>query len=190
MSDGNEILLYDDRRRPRSWTEIVQPGQCAVFLRDDQLRVAVGRDGKPRDSNTATCILFDAVDDAERYCRALVAENPRISCQVLDAGGPVNPPLLVVKRDHAGGDEEPRGWMARHRKLVIVLLIASALPLFWLDWRHPAELVLTIIGINLVVAALRLLLWELTARSNERQRLARLEDHRRMERGAPRRSDV
>ena len=41
------------------------------------------------------------------------------------------------------------------------------------------------IGINMIVAALRLLMWDVAAKSNEKERLARLEGHRDMERNEP-----
>jgi hypothetical protein len=186
MNDGNEILLYDHRRRPQCWSEIIQPGQCAVFLRDEQLRAAVGRDGRPRGANNATCVLFDNIDDAASLCRRMVAEHPRISCEVLDAGGRANLPLLTITREYAGGDDDMRGWLGRHRKSLIAILITASLPLFWFDWRHQGDLILTVLGINLIVASLRLLLWDFAAKTNERDRLARLEAHRRLERSTTR----
>jgi hypothetical protein len=175
---GQEIRLYDPRRRPSSWSKIIQPHQCAVFLRDTELGVAVGRDCAPRGSATGTCILFDAVADAEAFCRGFVTAHPQISCEILDSGGPANPPLITITHQHSGGDDDTRGWIAGHRRWVITVLIAAALPLFWYDWIHEGSLVLTIVGINLIVAAARLLLWDLSAKSNERERLARLEAHR------------
>jgi hypothetical protein len=47
----------------------------------------------------------------------------------------------------------------------MLLLIAAALPCFWYDYRHQAELVMTIIGINMIVAALRLLVWAVASRA-------------------------
>jgi hypothetical protein len=175
---GQEIRLYDPRRRPACWSKIIQPHQCAVFLRDSELGVAVGRDCAPRGSATGTCILFETVTEAEAFCRGMVLAHPRISCEILDSGGPANPPLMTIAHRHSGGDDDARGWIARHRRWVIAVLIGAALPLFWYDWVHEGSLVLTILGINLLVAAARLLLWDVSAKSNERERLKRLEEHR------------
>jgi hypothetical protein len=182
MSEGNEIRLYDYHRTPKCWSEIILPTQCAVFLRHEQWRTPVDRDGKPRAGDNATCILFDSIEDAERFCRQMVAKHPLVSCEVLDAGGRVNPPLLIVTHEHVGGDEDVRGWFAHHRRLIIAILIASSLPLFWLDWIHRGEWILSVIGINMIVAALRLLMWDVAAKSNEKERLVRLESHRDTER--------
>jgi hypothetical protein len=31
---GKEILLFDPRRNPRDWVEVLGPTQCAVLLKD------------------------------------------------------------------------------------------------------------------------------------------------------------
>jgi hypothetical protein len=185
MSEGNEIRLYDYHRTPKCWSGIILPTQCAVFLRNDQWQTPVDRQGKSRDSDNSTCILFDSIEEAERFCRQMVADHPLISCEVLDAGGRANPPLLIVKHQHVGGDDDVRGWFAHHRKLVIAILIAASLPLFWHDWIHQGGGIFSVVGINMIVAALRLLMWDVAAKNNEKERLARLEGHREIERNEP-----
>jgi hypothetical protein len=91
MSEGNEIRLYDCHRTPKCWSDIILPTQCAAFLRNDQRGMPVDRTGKPRADDNATCILFDSIEDAERFCRQMVAAHPLVSCEVLDASGRVNP---------------------------------------------------------------------------------------------------
>jgi hypothetical protein len=184
-SEGNEIRLYEYHRTPRCWSEIILPTQCAVFLRNDQWGTSVDRNGKSRAGDNATCILFDSIEDAERFCQQMVAGHPLVSCEVLDASGRVNPPLLSVTHEHVGGDDEVRGWFAHHRRMVIAILIAASLPLFWLDWIHQGKWILSVIGINMIVAALRLLMWDVAAKNNEKERLARLEGHRDMQRNEP-----
>jgi len=96
---------------------------------------------------------------------------------------------LIVTHQHVGGDDDVRGWLAHHRRLVIAILIAASLPLFWLDWIHQGKWILSVIGINMIVAALRLLMWDAAAKDNEKQRLARLEAHRDIERNEPGREE-
>jgi hypothetical protein len=189
MCDGNEIRLYDYHRTPKCWSDIIRPTQCAAFLRNDQWGTSVDRNGKSRAGDNATCILFDSIEDAERFCRQMVAQHPQVSCEVLDAGGRVNPPLLIVTHEHVGGDDDVRGWLAHHRRLVIAILIAASLPLFWLDWIHQGKWILSVIGVNMIVAALRLLMWDAAAKSNEKERIARLEAHRGIERNEPDREE-
>jgi hypothetical protein len=182
--EGAEILVYDHRRRPPCWSRIIQPHQCAVFLRDEELGVAVGRDARPPGKAGATCLLFESIDGAERFCRRMVAEHPQLSCEILDARGRSNPPLMTITREHAGGDDDVRGWFPRHRRSVIVALIATALALFWFDYCRRGDLIMTVFGVNLLAAALRLLLWDSAAKNNERDRIARLETHRLREQAA------
>jgi hypothetical protein len=180
---NQEILLYDHDRRPRSWSEIIKPRQCAVFVRNVKLGVSVSSAGKPQTAESATCILFDSVDEAEAFCRTLVAAQSDCACEVFDHEGRVNPPLLTVTAGGSGGgDEDTRGWIGRHRKVLAFSIMALALPFFYLDYRYDGPLVWTVVGINIIVAGLRLLLWHSGARGVERKRLARLDAHRQRER--------
>lgn len=184
-ADGHEIPLFDAKRRPSEWTGVILPHQCAVFLSNTVLRLSVGRNLKPQAHDSATCVLFfDSIDDAEAFCRQLVTWRPEIACEILDHEGPVNPPLMHIAREHKGGDDDTRGWLARRRPWIVGCLILAAIPLFCYDSTHDSTLVLTIIGINLIVAALRLLLWDLVAKGNERERMARLAAHREREKKA------
>jgi hypothetical protein len=142
----------------------------------------VDRNGQSRAGDNATCNLFDGIEDAERFCRQRVAGQPLVSCEVLDASGRVNPPLSIVTHEHVGGDDDVRGWFAHHRRLVIAILIAASLPLFWLDWIHQGKWILSAIGVNMIVAALRLPIGDVAAKNNEKERLAPLEGHCDMQR--------
>lgn len=157
---GQEILLYDRTRRPHDWSEVLLERQCAVFLRNARLGVPVGADLKPRPASAATCIVFDFIADAESLCRGVVAERPDIECEILDCEGRANPPLMTITSAHSGGDAGARGGASRRRRWIAAGLICAALPLFVYDFAHHGDLVLTIIGINLIVAALRLLFWD------------------------------
>jgi hypothetical protein len=179
---GREILVYDPKRRPLNWTEIILPHQCAVFLRNHRLGISVNRDGEPRTAESATCILFDSIVQAEPFCQATVNAKLDLSCEILDYEGPMHPPLLTVVFNHSGGDDDTRGWFGRHRRIVFLFAVCAALPFFYYDFHHGGTLVLTIIGINIIVAGLRVLLWDWGSKNTERERLARLEAHRRRER--------
>jgi hypothetical protein len=179
---GREILLYDHKRRPRNWSEIILPHQCAVFLRNRRLGVSVSRDGMPGTTESATCVLFESIARAEAFCQATVNSMPDLSCEILDYEGPMHPPLLTVVLKHSGGDDDTRGWFGRHRRIVFLFALCVALPLFYYDFRHGGTLVLTIIGINIIVAGLRVLLWDWGSKNTERERLACLEADLRRER--------
>jgi hypothetical protein len=73
---GNEILLFDPRRNPRDWIDLLGPTQCAVFLKDRVSSAALVLTGQPCRSAGATCIVFDTLDAAEAFCEAKVREIP------------------------------------------------------------------------------------------------------------------
>jgi hypothetical protein len=65
---GKEILLFDPRRNPRDWVEVLGPTQCAVLLKDRASSVAVALTGRPCRGADATRIVFDTLDAAEAFC--------------------------------------------------------------------------------------------------------------------------
>jgi hypothetical protein len=65
-----KVLLYDRTRIPPNWTELIRPGQCAVFLNDVQSSAPHTNDGLPIGSaEEFSCLLFDSLGEAEEYCR-------------------------------------------------------------------------------------------------------------------------
>lgn len=84
---------------------------------------------------------------------------------------PIHPPLITVAFDHSGGDDDTRGWFGRHCRIVFPFTVCAALPLFYYDFRHDGPLVLAIVGINIIVAGLRVLLWDSGSKNTERERL-------------------
>ena len=84
--DGIEIRLFDPRRKPRDWTALLRPTDCAVFLKDRITSASVGPDGRPySEPDDTTCILFDSLDKAQQYCEAKVEALPHLRCEVYDS---------------------------------------------------------------------------------------------------------
>lgn len=138
-----EILLYDPERRPASWNDVLHPGQYAVLRSDTST-----------DAARATCLVFDSLAEAEKYCEAEVDQVAGLRCDVYDHAGKAKPPFASYA-NRAMLRARPRralwGWG----------LIAASLPCFWFDWwrGRGALIIPTVIGINMLFAGLRLVYW-------------------------------
>lgn len=185
MTDGREILLFDPRRKPPDWTDLIGPTQCAVLLQDRKTSAPLSLAGQPLATREdATCLLFDRLDAAQQFCEAKVRDLPHVSCEILDAQGRAHPPLMVITHpDYRRHDDSGSTWSRRRKLIAVVLLLVSG-PLFWLDWRHSSTLILpTFVGFNCILLAMRFLYWDFGVRHRERERLKRLAAHRRLENG-------
>jgi hypothetical protein len=172
------LRLYDPDRRPASWTEIVRGGQFVAFARFLDGGGSCDADGRPFASDDEiTCLLFDDFAAARRFCERQVQQFPMLAFDILDSTGRLQPPVLVVVHPSRAAvlDGNPR--QASIRKRVAAALAAGALPLFWFDYASSGRLILlpTIVGINMIVAAARLLQLNAGHADAERRRLARLE---------------
>ena len=60
-----ELRLYDPDRRPRAWTDIIRPGQYAVFHSDLRTDVEKRPDGRfLLPGEESSCLLFDSLAGA------------------------------------------------------------------------------------------------------------------------------
>lgn len=182
--DGVEILLFDPKREPKDWTDFIGPTQCAVFLKDRRSSVALAPDGRTyQQPDDTTCIVFDRVDDAHRYCDCKTQSLPHLRCEIYDSEGLAHSPLLVVVHpDHQNKVEAGSFW-SRQRRIIAVVLFLLAPPLIWIDMRRANTLILpTFLAFNCILAGLRFLYWDFGVKHRERDRIERLEAHRRKER--------
>ena len=155
------VRIHDSARKPASWSEIIRPGQFVAF-------------GAPSDG---TCILFDSLAEARAYCETGVQAAPAIQFDVFDAEGRANPPLLTIvhpSREPAL-DTHPR---AQHKRRVIGwALIAAGIPTIIYACSIPTDIRVIFpgfMGINLLIAGGRFLLFNLSVRETERARQERL----------------
>ena len=155
------VLLYDRTRVPPNWTELIRPGQYAVFLSDVQSSAPITSDGRAVGSASEYfCLLFDSLADAESYCREAVEQNRRLKCEVFDSAGRVNAPVAVfVNPEFAHTLDTEAG--ARRLVRWGFVAMAISLPLFWYAWKNNAGIVWwpVFLGINSVFAGLRLIQW-------------------------------
>lgn len=185
MEDSIEIRLYDPRRRPRDWTEIIRPTQCAVFLKDQKTSQSLAPDGNPYPNPDDTaCFVFDRLAGAQQFCESQVQAHPNLRCEIYDAEGLAHPPLLVIVHPDRSHKEEAGSVWSRRRKLIAVLLFLAAPPLIWMDVRRSNTLIVpTFLAFNSILAGLRFLYWDFGLKHQEQERRKRLEAHRRREEG-------
>jgi hypothetical protein len=148
------LKLYDPARKPAEWTGLVHAGQYAVFHSDIATDVEKTPDGRYlKPGEDSTCLVFDSLAEAESYCEAKVEEIPSLRCDIYDHTGKSRPPMLTyVNKVHvrAPARRVYWGWA----------LVASSLPLFWIEWHwHGTLVVPMVVGINLVIAGLRMVYW-------------------------------
>jgi hypothetical protein len=177
---GQVLRLYDSERRPQNWVDIIQPTQFVVFSSDIDTGTPTDADGRPFPSpSAATCLVFESIVEARRFCDARVVEVPSVRFEVFDARGRVESPLLDIVSPSRAGTREGNARALRLRTWAAILMIAAAPLLIWYDFETSrGSLVLpSFLAVSMVVAALRLLFMNMAVREAERARRARLERH-------------
>jgi hypothetical protein len=175
VDGGTQIRLYDPQRNPSEWTEILQPNEYAVLAKRRRTSVPVSAsDGKPYPKLTdATCVVFESLDAAQRFCEAKVQALRDVRFEIYDSQGLAQRPLLVIGAT-ASSSQPSQG-----RRLAAGILLLVSAPLFWMGTRESSASVLaTFIAINCIIVALRLLHWEFGVKDAEKERRERLEAHR------------
>ena len=101
----------------------------------------------------SACTIFDSLEEAEAYCAAKVESVPNLRCDIYDHSGKSRPPLLTYVNKTYLKSPARRGYWGW-------ALIAGSAPLFWVEWHWHGTLVIPmVIGVNMVLAGLRLLYW-------------------------------
>jgi hypothetical protein len=176
------LRLYDRSRTPSSWTEIIRPGQFVAFAKT--FETGAPCDARGRSFATmehASCLVFDSLEDAEAFCREQVNRATNVRFEIFDSTGRAHPPLLVIVHPSRQPKLEgnPRGIRLRTQAAVALFIIAAVS--FWYDFRHGPgfQFFPTLLGINLVVVALRLLQLNGSYAHAERVRRRRLAEYQR-----------
>ena len=156
-----QVLIYDPHRAPKHWMELLHAGQFAVFLQDVRSSVLLDSEGRPfaESGSAGCCYLFDSLAAARSFCLELVEGHEHVRCDIYDERGMAVEPLYTFARQrhqHLIGSKTTARWLMFGG----VLAILFSLPLFWYDWlAEGARIWPAVIGINLVFAGLRLLIW-------------------------------
>ena len=126
----------------------------------------------------ATFLLFDSIDEARKSCEAKVLRHPDMCCEIFDSAGKARPPLLVIVHTSKVEKDELSASSVRNRKIVAIALFIAAIPLFWWDRQTNGTLVLpTFLGLTIIVAGIRILLWNMARRERIGQQEKRMQTH-------------
>lgn len=186
-SPGREFKVYDESRTPRDWTSLVGATQCAVFFKDAETSAPLSpRAERVARTRDCTFLLFDSLAAAREFCDARVLEFPFLCCEIFDSHGKARPPLLVIVHPSMAPRDEASASSVRKRRILAFILLAAGPPLIWWDWRSRGELILpTVVGIGMIVAALRLLQWNAGLRDRRTEDERRLQAHLAREKQSP-----
>lgn len=172
------VRLHDPSRRPSNWTDIIRPGQFAIFARDGVSGAARDLDGAAFSSaDAATCAIAESLDEARAAAKAAVARHPSLRLDVFDAEGRANPPLLTVLHPERAGSLEEGPAQMRRRRLLGCALIAFGVPLVAyasLQDRDHDVILPALVGINMILFGGRFLWLNLALRETRRAREARV----------------
>lgn len=169
------LRVYDGSRQPRDWMDVIRPGQFVVFPSLIADGAPCDFEGTPVAHHLAVCAIADSLDEAERSSRTCVAEHSTLRCDVFDADGRRNPPLLtIVHPDRARGLEGDAS-VRRRNKWIAFALIAVAPVLMWFDWMAAGLMIVpTVIAVNGLLLAARLLQLNAAYAAAERRRAERV----------------
>lgn len=176
------MRIHDAARRPPDWSDIIRPGQFVAFAKDTTSGGPTDPDGHAfADASQATCVIFDSFADARTFCERAVQSSPRgpaLRFDIFDAAGRTQPPLLTVLHPSQAGRVESHPTALRRRRLVAWILVAAgiALIVYAYGQRDGGEVILpAFVGINMLIAAGRLLWFNLALRETERARRDRVD---------------
>jgi hypothetical protein len=99
---------------------------------------------------------------------------------IFDAEGRANPPLLTLLHPSRARDADTHPRVLRTRRIIAWTLIAAGIPLIvfaYVEHRDREIILPAFIGINMLIAAGRLLWFNLGVRETERIRQDRLRRH-------------
>lgn len=174
------LRLHDPGRRPANWTEIVRPSQFAAFTKDLDTGASCDAEGRPfADPSAATCLVFDGIDEARAFCEAASLNAPALCFDIFDAEGRARPPLLTVLHPSRAAVSESHPAVLKRRRIIAWTLIACAALVLVTGYRlrdGGHQIFAAVVGINMLLAAGRLLYFNLGVRETERMRQARLDD--------------
>jgi hypothetical protein len=147
------LKLYDPRRSPAHWLEIVRPGEHCVFILDAKLRVPKDTDGREFTEGEAAVEITPDFASAVRFAEALVARHPELCCEIYDWEGKAGEPLRTVYEPSVRGRYEGLPWAKREASIgaalvslgILLMIYDARRDLTWM-WGYIIGAKCTIIG--------------------------------------------
>lgn len=175
------VRLYDAPRTPQSWMQIIQPTEFAAFARLTDSGAVCDADGVPTSADEAVCIIFKTLPDAEAFCRERVLQIPALRFEIVDAAGPLRAPLFTIVHPSRTAALDGSGNKIRWSHYAAIAFLGIGPVLIWFDWKFYDGIMVmpTILGINLLLIAIRLLIMNASHRLSERDRRRRVDEARR-----------
>jgi hypothetical protein len=170
------VRLYDRTREPQGWMQIIRPTEFAVFATLADSGAVCDADGVLTSTEDASCVIFETLPEAEAFCRERVAQIPSLRFDILDAAGLRRAPLFtIVHPSRAAALDGSPSKIRRNTYAAIALLVIGP-PMIWYDWAYydGVMVVPTIVGINALLIAVRLLIMNRSFISTERTRRDRV----------------
>ena len=150
-----EILIYDPRRTPPNWTELLAPSQYAVFQHDTR----TGLHLSPGGALNETCLVFDTLEEARGYCAARVEQAPEVTCEIFDHNGRAKAPIDTYVHQSVATAQRS---VFRSRFFWAHIMIVLAIVGLLIDWRSDfVRMWPTILGLKFLTLAILFYAWGL-----------------------------
>ena len=161
--------------------QIVKPGQFVLFAKDLDSGAPCDTDGRPfANPAESTCAIFDSLPQAQAFGEAALAKAPAMRLDIFDADGRARPPLVTLLHPSRAAHSDAHPRVLRRRRIIAWILIAAGIPLIvfaYVEYERREIILPAFVGINLLIAAGRLLWYNLGVRETERVRQERLREH-------------
>jgi hypothetical protein len=178
MGDVQVVRIHDPARRPPSAMAAIRPGQFVVFAKDLAGGGPCDFQGRAyADAEHAECAICDSLAEARAFGEAAVGKIPSLRLDIFDAEGRSNSPLLTLMHPSRALEADTHPRVLRRRRVIAWTLIALGIPLIvfaYVEHRERDIILPAFIGINMLLAAGRLLWFNLGVRETERVREERL----------------
>ena len=170
------VRLYDRAREPQGWMQIIRPAEFAAFATPADSGAVCDADGVVTSTEDASCLIFETLSEAEACCRQRVDRIPNLRFDILDAAGLRRPPLFTIVHPSRAAALDGSPSKVRRNTYAAIALFAIGPPLIWYDWAYydGVMVVPTIVGINAMLIAVRLLMMNRSFISAERARRERV----------------
>ena len=170
------VRLYDRTREPQGWMQIIRPTEFAAFATLADSGAVCDADAELTSVDDASCVIFETLREAETFCRERVERIPNLRFDILDAAGLRRSPLFTIVHPSRAAALDGSPSKVRRNTYAATALFAIGPPLIWYDWAYydGVMVVPTIVGINAMLIAVRLMMMNRSFISAERARRERV----------------